>query len=297
MENTLRIGSRNSALALKQAEYVSKQIEALHKIKAKILPIKSKGDKITHLSFEKMEGKGFFTKELDEALLNHDIDIAVHSLKDVPTSYPEELGILAVTKRKDPRDVLISKEGKTLKDLPLNSNIATGSVRRRSQLLAFRDDLEIVPLRGNIQTRFEKFARSDWMGMILAGAGVDRLGLEHAVSERISIDVMLPSVGQGSLAIMGNKSDSALQAICQPLNDQNSYLVSIAERTFLKETGGGCTSPIACYGEINADRLILKGFIGGAHKPIKDEIFGDVRHPENLGISLARNMKITTPNI
>ena len=211
MKNILLVGTRNSVLALKQAQYIAKQIEALHRKKTRIVPIRSKGDKITHLSFEKMEGKGFFTKELDDALLRHEIDIAVHSLKDVPTSYPDELAILAVTKRKDPRDVLISKEKNRLKDLPLNSKIATGSVRRRSQLLAFRDDLKVMPLRGNIQTRFEKFRRSDWMGMILAGAGIDRLGLEHTVSERISIDIMLLSVGQGSLAIMGNKDDPDLK--------------------------------------------------------------------------------------
>ena len=293
MKGTVRIGSRKSKLAVWQAEYVSKQLETLHKIQTRIIPIRSKGDKMTHLSFEKMEGKGFFTKELDDALLDHEIDIAVHSLKDVPTEYPAGLAIFAVTKREDPRDVLIAKGKSSLKKLPLNSMIATGSIRRRSQLLAYRDDLKIVSLRGNIQTRFEKFYRSDWAGMILAAVGVDRLGLGSTISERISTDIMLPSVGQGSLAVMGKKEDEELQEICSPLEDKNSAIVSTAERSFLKGVGGGCNSPIACYGKIEKDTLVLQAFIGnegGTRSVKKDEISGSIQKSQEMGSSLAKNM-------
>ena len=296
MKNKVRIGARSSMLSLWQAEFISKQIKKIHKISTEIIPIRSQGDKITHLPFEKMNGKGFFTKELDEALLNDKIDIAVHSLKDVPTEYAAELTILAVTKRGDPRDALITPKKNTLEKLPFMSILATGSTRRRSQLLAFREDLKIVSLRGNIQTRFRKFYDSNWDGMILAVAGIDRLGLEHKVSERISVDIMLPAVGQGALAVMGKKGSQDLQDICLPLQDKDSAIVSSAERSFLKELGGGCTSPIGCYGKIEKHILTLKAFVGeqgGSHdrtEPAKKQISGDPRDARALGSSLARSM-------
>ena len=216
----IRVGTRDSQLAVWQAEHVVNQLlsESGNSIDFEIVKIKSKGDLVTDIPLEKLEGKGFFTKELDTALIEKKIDMAVHSLKDIPTEIADSLQISAITQRHDPRDALVSYDKRrSLESLPKGATVATGSLRRRSQLLVYRPDLKIVGLRGNLQTRYKKLETSDWQGIILASAGIERLNLSHTISEKISLRIMLPAVGQGSLAIMSRKDDEKIRKILKKL--------------------------------------------------------------------------------
>jgi len=294
LKNKFIIGSRGSDLALWQANFIKGELEKNNeKVSVKIKIIKTKGDKITDVALSKIGDKSLFTKELENELLENNIDIAVHSLKDLQTRLPEGLKLAAVTKRHPVEDVLIAKEKDvTLKTIRKNGVVATGSLRRRSQLLNLRPDINVVELRGNVPTRIEKFLKSDWDAIILARAGVERLGLEKHISSFISKNEILPAVGQGALGIEIRESDKDTAGILKPIHDQETLFAVLAERSLLKTLEGGCQVPIGTFSEIKGDELFLKAYVGSVNGLIafRDSISGKKEDAEKLGKDLANTL-------
>jgi len=290
------IGSRGSQLALWQAEWVKEQLE--HRFPALTLEIqiiKTTGDRILDSPLSRIGDKGLFTKEIEHALLGHEIDIAVHSLKDLPTNLPKGLAIGAVTKREDVHDVFISHPGKTHKrfqDLPEGATIATGSLRRRAQLLNWRKDIRIVDLRGNLNTRFAKLEASEWDGMVLAKAGVVRLGFRSRISETLSLDNVLSAVGQGALAIELRADDKETAALVQILGSHATTISTAGERAFLRYLEGGCQVPIGAYGRIVHGEFYLDAMIGSVDgkKILRGKARGTPERSEELGTRLAETL-------
>ena len=251
----LVIGTRGSALALWQAEHVRAALLAQHKsLQASLKIIRTKGDKILDAALSKIGDKGLFTKEIETALLAGTIDLAVHSLKDLPTELQDGLSVAAVTTRQDPADVLLSKDGLGLDDLPVEAKVFTGSLRRQAQILHRRSDFLVKPIRGNVQTRLKKFDESNAQAIIFAKAGLVRLDLTERITERLDPAQFLPACGQGALAIEIRAEDKWLAEILQPLDDLESRVTTTAERTFLAELGGGCQVPIGAYAQFGSDR-------------------------------------------
>ena len=250
------IGTRGSELALWQSNWIAAELRRLHPSFAiETTVIKTTGDKILDSPLSKIGDKGLFTKEIENALLDDSIDLAVHSLKDVPTKLAGGLMIGAITEREDVRDVFISHPKKNYRSfdaVPKNGTIATGSLRRRCQLLNLRPDLQIVEIRGNLKTRRTKLAESDWDGMLLAKAGVTRLGWTEMISEILSPTAILPAVGQGALAIEIRSDDSSLLAAIEPLNHLPTVQATDGERALLRFLEGGCQIPIGTYGRIES---------------------------------------------
>jgi hydroxymethylbilane synthase len=251
--------------------------------------IKTRGDMIQDVSPSMIGGNGVFVKEIEEALLNKSIDIAVHSMKDVPVELPEELTIGAITEREDPRDALISRGNKKIDDLPENARIGTGSLRRGFQLRNLMPDIEIVSIRGNLNTRIRRLKTDDLDGIIVAAAGMKRMGWEKRVSQYIPVEVMMPSAGQGALGIEYRKDDSEMKDIVSFLNDSPFSMEIMAERAFLKGLGGGCRLPVAAYGKKRGDELTLKGLVGSpdGKTVIADQVRGGYGDFEELGRMLA----------
>lgn len=293
-KHKLIIGSRGSDLALWQSNFIKKEIERKHKnVSVEIKLVKTKGDKILDVALSKIGDKGLFTKELEVHLLHNRIDIAVHSLKDLQTEIPAGLKLAAVTKRHNVEDVLIArKKGMTIWDLPENGIVATGSLRRRSQLKHLRPDLNIVELRGNVPTRIQKFLDSNWDGIILARAGVERLKLNKHISSYISTDIMLPAVGQGALGIEIHEENSFADEILQSINHIDSAQAVYAERTLLSELEGGCQVPIGALGEIKSNGLYLDAIVGSIDGSVtyRQKLRGSKTQPEKLGKKLAKNL-------
>ena len=293
MSKTLIIGSRGSDLALWQSRWVKSQIEEHHpELTVEIEIIKTKGDNILDVALSKIGGKGLFTKALEDKLLDGSIDLAVHSLKDLPTVLPQGLGIAAITEREDPRDVFISKNGTILKELPEKARIATGSLRRQSQLLNFRRDFQIQDLRGNVPTRISKLQSNEWDGIILARAGLKRLELLHEATEVIDEKIMLPAVGQGALGIETRERDFQMQAILAPLNHADSAEGTKAERGLLRKLEGGCQVPIGAYGRVIDGELHLKAYVGSltGHRAVRGSITGSPDNASSLGVQLANQL-------
>lgn len=263
MPQELIIGTRASILAIWQAEYVKNLIiDKFPNINIKIKKIKTKGDLILNKPLHQIGDKGLFTKELENALLNNEIDIAVHSLKDLQTELPQNLIISAVTKRDYPFDVLIAKEKNArLQNIKSNAKIATGSLRRKAQLLAFRRDFQIIDIRGNIDTRIKKLFDADIDGLILARAGIERLGFSNLISEEISPELITPAVGQGALALQINANNEYANEITSSINEKNTFIEISAERRFLIELGGGCHNPIAAFATINSNNISIMGMV------------------------------------
>jgi hydroxymethylbilane synthase len=263
-KNKLIIGTRGSELALWQAHFVKSQLEKKNKnFRVELKIIKTKGDKILDVALSKIGDKGLFTKELENALLTGTIDIAVHSLKDLQTKIPDGLMIGAVTKRHAVEDALIARrKGTTIFDLPEAARVATGSLRRRSQLLHLRPDLVIAELRGNVPSRIKKFLASDWDAIILARAGVERLKLQKHISSLIPIGQMLPAVGQGALGIEIKTDNAAALTSVQKLHDEPTFLAVTAERAFLSALEGGCQVPIGAFAQVKSNGLYLEGIVG-----------------------------------
>jgi hydroxymethylbilane synthase len=263
-KKTIIIGTRKSELALWQAYFVKKEIEKKFKsIKVEIKKISTKGDKILDVALSKIGDKGLFTKEIENELLAGTIDIAVHSLKDLPTVLPKGLELAAVTKRHAVEDVLVSnKKRVTLDKLPEGAIVATGSLRRASQILHIRPDIKIVDIRGNVQTRLKKFEASNWDGMILARAGLERLKLKKHISSVIPVEQILPAVGQGALGIEVATKNKFAKEIAQGIHNVKTNYVISAERAFLNALGGGCQVPIGAYAELKSNGLYLSGFVG-----------------------------------
>jgi len=293
--NKIVIGSRSSDLALWQAKFVKRELEKNNTgLKIKIKLINTKGDKILDVALSKIGDKGLFTKELEVALLNKEIDIAVHSLKDLQTDIPKGLVLAAVIKRHDVEDVLIArKKGMTIEKLPEGATVATGSLRRRSQLKHLRPDIKIVELRGNVPTRIKKFLESNWDGIVLARAGVERLKLKKYVSSIIPLNEMLPAVGQGALGIEIHKDNKFAAEVVKSIHDANTYAAVIAERTLLKVLEGGCQVPIGAYAEVTNSGLYLDGFVGSLDGFIsfRKRVRGKKSEPEKLGRQLASDLK------
>lgn len=258
------IGSRGSELALWQAEFVKKEIlKRNKKVVVEIKIISTKGDKILDVALSQIGDKGLFTKELERALLKNEIDLAVHSLKDLQTQIPEGLKLSAVTKRHDVEDVLIArKKGAAIYSLPENATVATGSLRRRTQLLHLRPDLKLVELRGNVPGRIKKFLDSSWDAIILARAGVERLKLQKHISSIIPIKQMLPAVGQGALGIEINQNNYELHELLQALHHEETFCSVTAERDFLRTLEGGCQVPIGAYGRMKSNGFYFDAVVG-----------------------------------
>ena len=294
MKNKFFIGSRGSELALWQANFIKDELEKNNEdISVEIKIIKTKGDKITDVALSKIGDKSLFTKELENELLENNIDIAVHSLKDLQTRLPKGLILSAVTKRHPVEDVLIAKEkNTTLKTIREKGVVATGSLRRRSQLLNLRPDINVVELRGNVPTRIEKFLDSDWDAIILARAGVERLGLEKHISSFISKNEILPAVGQGALGIEIRESDKDTAGILKPIHNQETLFAVLAERSLLRTLEGGCQVPIGTYSEIKGDELYLKAYVGSVSGKIafRDNVSGKKEEAEKLGNELANRL-------
>jgi hydroxymethylbilane synthase len=286
----LKIGTRGSQLALYQANWVKEKITlAFPDFKVTLIKIRTTGDKIQDAPLAKIGGKGLFVKEIEEALIERKIDLAVHSIKDVPTDLPENLHLSAITKREDPRDVLISKGGIQLKNLPQRARIGTSSLRRQAQLLHFRRDFEVIPLRGNLDTRLKKLKTMNLDGIILACAGVKRLGLEEKITEIIPPEISLPAIGQGALGIETRMGDKEVEERIRFLNDRPSAIAISAERAFLKKLGGGCQVPIAAFGQTKGSTIQIDGMVGtiDGKDLIKHHLKGPIEEAESLGTRLA----------
>lgn len=290
MPSELKIGTRGSQLALFQANWVKDQLSHAHPgLSVTLIKIKTTGDKIQDAPLAKIGGKGLFVKEIEEALLQKRIDLAVHSIKDVPTEFPKGLHLSVITKREDPRDVFISREGWTLKDLPQGAKIGTSSLRRQAQLLHFRNDLELIPLRGNLDTRLKKLKTMNFDGIVLALAGVKRLGLEERITEIIPLETSLPAIGQGALGIETRMNGQEVEDQIRFLNDRDSAIAITAERAFLRKLEGGCQVPIAAYARPVGTGLQVDGLVGSidGKRLIRHRVEGPIENAESLGIELA----------
>ncbi|MBS1796183.1 MAG: hydroxymethylbilane synthase [Acidobacteria bacterium] len=290
MERKFIIGSRGSKLALWQTGFTKDTLEKhFPRNTFDIRIIKTKGDAVLDTALSKIGDKGLFTKEIEAALLAGEIDLAVHSLKDLPTAQPEGLKIGAVSARETPNDVFISKNYASLDELPEGARVATGSLRRKSQLLHYRPDLEIVEIRGNVPTRIEKLLASDLDGMILAYAGVHRLGLDEHIKQVIPTDILLPAVGQGVMAVEIREADGETAAMLEKLNDTATDACITAERAFLRRLEGGCQVPIGALAVWDDGKILLRGFVGGVDgaRVIRDELGGSPDEAERIGVALA----------
>ena len=262
MSKKLRIGTRGSQLALWQANWVREQLENCYPdLEIEIETIKTTGDKILDVPLAKIGGKGLFVKEIEAALLEKTIDIAVHSMKDVPTELPVELGIVVVTEREDPRDAVIGNKEIPILDLPAGSKIGTSSLRRQAQLLVSRPDFVLEPLRGNVNTRLRKLREGMFDAIILAMAGVKRLGWENKVTEVLDTHVMLPAIGQGALGIEARLDDEATIARILFLDHEATRFCVTAERSFLHRLEGGCQVPVAAHGTMEENGIVLEGLV------------------------------------
>jgi len=293
MRNAVKIGSRGSKLAMWQANWVKSALESKNpSLTIDIFIIKTKGDKILDTPLAKVGGKGLFVKEIEEALLNGEIDLAVHSMKDMPSEIPDGLCIGSVPKREDPGDALISKNGKPFNELETGARIGTSSLRRGAQLLHARPDIEIIPLRGNLDTRIRKLETENLDAVILAAAGIKRLDLDDKITEVLPKHVMLPAVGQGALCIEIRQNDPQIESMVNELDHRETRIAVLGERAMSNRLGGSCQIPIAGYGEIDGEVLTLQGLVSNlsGKKVIRDSIRGDVSNPEKIGAALAERL-------
>jgi len=289
----IRIGTRGSKLALWQANWVKERIERQFPwVGCQLVKIRTKGDKIRDVALAKVGGKGLFVKEIEEALLKRRTDLAVHSMKDVPTKLPESLHIAAITEREDPRDVMISDRWKRFDELPKEARVGTSSLRRQAQLLHVRPDLKMEVLRGNLDTRIRKLRKEGLDAIIVAASGVIRMGEQHRIAEYLDYDLCLPPMGQGTFGLECRIEDHEINEILKTLNEPSVSKAVRAERAFLERLEGGCQVPIAAYGEVLNGALRLRGLIASLDGKdlIKHEISGNPEEPESLGRRLAEKL-------
>jgi len=289
----IRIGTRGSKLALWQANWVKDRIEGrFPSAVCRLVKIRTKGDKIRDVALARVGGKGLFVKEIEDALLKRRIDLAVHSMKDVPTKLPESLHIGAITEREDPRDVMISDRWKRFDELPKGARVGTSSLRRQAQLLHARPDLKMEVLRGNLDTRIKKLKQEALDAVIVAAAGVIRMGEQHLIAEYLDYDLCLPPMGQGTFGLECRKEAPEINEILNALNDPDVSRAVRAERAFLEKLEGGCQVPIAVYGGLSDGTLRLRGLISSLDGKdlIKDEASGNPDEPESLGRTLAEKL-------
>jgi hydroxymethylbilane synthase len=287
------IGSRGSKLALAQATWVKERLENLRPdVELEIAVIKTSGDLFTEAPLNQIGGKGLFTKEIEEALLGGKIDLAVHSLKDLPTVLPKGLCLAAVGEREDARDGFVSNKWKSLGELPRGAVIGTSSLRRHSQLLGMRNDLEIRNLRGNLDTRLRKLDEGSYDAIILACAGLIRLGLAHRITKKISTSQICPAIGQGALGIETRGGDTSVINAVRLLNHIETELATQAERAFLRRLGGGCQVPIAAFGRVEGRELHLEGVVASidGKQMYRYSVHSALNEAETLGNRLAESL-------
>jgi hydroxymethylbilane synthase len=285
------IATRGSKLALWQAEHVKSEILRLNpSVEVELKKIKTTGDKILDVPLAKVGGKGLFVKEIEEAMLRGEADLAVHSMKDVPTELPEGLHLGAILKREDPRDAFISRDGKvSFKDLPQGANIGTSSLRRSCQLKSIRPDLKITTLRGNLDTRLRKLDEGQFDAIILASAGVKRLGVQDRITEILEPETSLPAIGQGAIGIECRIDDEFINGLIKPLNHTETAICVRAERAFLRRLEGGCQVPIAAYARLLNGKLVMDALVGSisGDRIIRGHRESTPDDPETLGTKLA----------
>ncbi|GMG85915.1 hydroxymethylbilane synthase [Biformimicrobium ophioploci] len=290
---TLTIATRQSALALWQANFVKDELERIHPgLSVTLLPMVSRGDKILDVPLAKVGGKGLFVKELEQALLDERADIAVHSMKDVPMEFPEGLGLSVICEREDPRDAFVSNRFESLADLPAGSVLGTSSLRRQCQLLEARPDLEVRFLRGNVNTRLAKLDAGEYDAIILAAAGLVRLGMGDRIRTAIEPETCLPAGGQGAVGIECRVLDHDTHALLEPLQHQRTAQAVLAERAMNRRLEGGCQVPIGCFAIHQGEDLWLRGLVGAidGSRILRDEIRGPASDAETLGTTLAERL-------
>lgn len=289
MGKVVRVGTRESKLALVQSEWVISEIKKKYpELEFELVPIKTKGDIILDKRLDKLGGKGLFIKELENALINKTIDMAVHSMKDMPSELPKELIIAAVSKREDPRDVLVTSDGRTLDDLPPNAVIGTSSVRREVQILNKKPGFTIKTLRGNVLTRVSKLTNCEYDALILAKAGLKRLGLEDKCAQCFEIDDMIPAVGQGALAVEA-RADEDIEYLIKSIHDEETAMCVSSERAYMKKLNGSCSTPIAAHAVITGNTMRIYGMYAEekSFDVIRESIEGKKNDAVCLGEKLA----------
>lgn len=289
----LRIATRKSALALWQAEFVKAELEAAHPhLTVTLVPMVSRGDQLLDSPLAKIGGKGLFVKELQTALMSKTADIAVHSMKDVPMDFPEGLGLYCVCEREDPRDAFVSNTYASLDELPAGSIVGTSSLRRQAQILAQRPDLVVNFLRGNVNTRLAKLDAGEYDAIILAAAGLLRLGFADRIRSSLDVSISLPSGGQGAVGIECRSADTAIHKLLEPLHHADTAARVTAERALNKHLNGGCQVPIACYAVLEGEQLWLRGFVGQPDASVL--LYAEQRAHKNdaqaLGIAVAEDL-------
>jgi len=294
MPKIVRIATRKSPLALWQANEVSRQLQIYHPdVKVELITMTTQGDKVLDTPLAKIGGKGLFVKELEVGMLEDKADIAVHSIKDVPMAFPEGLHLSVIMERENPTDAFVSNTVESIKDLPLNAKVGTCSLRRQTQLKEKRPDIEILDLRGNVNSRLQKLDNGDYDAIVLASAGLIRLGFEKRIAHEISTDVSLPAIGQGAVGIECRSDDEEINALLAPLNHKATAIRVRAERSLNQRLNGGCQVPIGGFAELYGDNTMqLRGLIGF---PDGSEIFrctmnGSQDDPEALGIMVGDNL-------
>jgi hydroxymethylbilane synthase len=287
------VGTRGSELALEQTEIVVNALKhGWPKHQFEIQKIKTIGDKILDVALSKIGDKGLFTKELEVALLNRDIDLAIHSMKDMPTVLPEGLTIGAILKREYPGDVLVSPTGTTLEHLPPEARIGTSSLRRQAQLRYYRRDFVIAPIRGNVTTRLNRLKSGDFDAIVLAWAGLARLGLENHATQRLPYSICLPAVSQGAIGVEIRADDPETGRIVEILNDEDSRVAILAERAFMRRLEGGCQVPVGALASIAGHELSIEGVVAdlNGERLVRSGESGPLFHAEELGVQLAEKL-------
>ncbi|MEZ8143616.1 hydroxymethylbilane synthase [Enterovibrio norvegicus FF-33] len=289
----LRIATRKSPLALWQAEYVKAALENTHPgLVVELVPMVTKGDIILDTPLAKVGGKGLFVKELEQAMLEGRADIAVHSMKDVPVEFPQGLGLVTICERGDPRDAFVSNTYSSISDLPQGAIVGTSSLRRQCQLREMRPDLVVNDLRGNVGTRLGKLDNGEYDAIILAAAGLKRLGLHDRIRNEIEPEEILPAVGQGAVGIECRLDDERVRALLEPLADANTTYRVLCERAMNNRLQGGCQVPIGSYSEIQGDQIYLRALVGepDGSEIIRGEVTGPLEKAEELGTGLAERL-------
>ncbi len=286
----LRIGTRGSLLALTQTEWLEKALRERNPgLETELLKIRTTGDKITDVALAQVGGKGLFTKEIEEALLGGDVDLAVHSMKDIPTEIPRGLILGAFPQREEPRDALISRDGKPFPELPEGALIGTSSLRRRAQLYSLRPDLRVVNIRGNLDTRLRKLSEGQVDALVLAAAGLKRLGWEGRITELLPLEVLLPAVGQGALALEMREGDERVGKLLSPLEHPPTRAAVLAERALMRELHGGCQVPVGACAEAEGGKLKLSALVASldGRRSVRGEDGGPPEEAETIGARLA----------
>lgn len=289
-KDLLRIATRNSPLALWQAEHVRDRLEALHPgLRVELLPMTTTGDQLLSQPLSQVGGKGLFLKELERAMLDGDADLAVHSMKDVPPLLPSGLGLVAIMERHSPEDAFVSNDHPELDALPQGATVGTASLRRTTQLKARRPDLNITLLRGNLQTRLRKLDEGEYDAIVLACAGLERLGLNQRIRQRLTPDIMLPAVGQGALGLEARLADPLIARLVAPLSCEQTTSCVNAERALSEKLGGSCSVPIGAYAQQQGDQLTLNGLVGrvDGSEILTATISGEASDARALGYRLA----------